>query len=107
MDLRHTILISPTGALEKDMATHSIILAWRISWTEEPGGLLWDCHGIAKSRTRLSDQHLLTLKEGNNELEDWFEEITRNALWRDKEIEDRKEKVMFNSCLIPTPERRE
>ena len=44
---------------------------------------------------------------GNNELEDWFEEITRNALWRDKEIEDRKEKVMFNSCLIPTPKRRE
>ena len=25
--------------LEKDMATHSSILAWRISWTEEPGGL--------------------------------------------------------------------
>ena len=26
-------------ALEKGMATHSSILAWRISWTEEPGGL--------------------------------------------------------------------
>ena len=25
--------------LEKEMATHSGILAWRISWTEEPGGL--------------------------------------------------------------------
>ena len=25
--------------LEKGMATHSSILAWRISWTEEPGGL--------------------------------------------------------------------
>ena len=25
--------------LEKGMATHSNILAWRISWTEEPGGL--------------------------------------------------------------------
>ena len=24
--------------LEKDMATHSSILAWRIPWTEEPGG---------------------------------------------------------------------
>ena len=33
--------------LEKEMATHSSILAWRIPWTEEPGGL----HGIAKSRT--------------------------------------------------------
>ena len=25
--------------LEKGMATHSSILAWRIQWTEEPGGL--------------------------------------------------------------------
>ena len=25
--------------LEKGMATHSIILAWRIPWIEEPGGL--------------------------------------------------------------------
>ena len=25
--------------LEKEMATHSNILAWTISWTEEPGGL--------------------------------------------------------------------
>ena len=25
--------------LEKQMATHSSILAWRIPWTEEPGGL--------------------------------------------------------------------
>ena len=26
-------------ALEKEMATHSSILAWRIPWTGEPGGL--------------------------------------------------------------------
>ena len=25
--------------LEKEMVTHSSVLAWRISWTEEPGGL--------------------------------------------------------------------
>ena len=25
--------------LEKDMAIHSSVLAWRIPWTEEPGGL--------------------------------------------------------------------
>ena len=25
--------------LEKEIATHFSILAWRISWTEEPGGL--------------------------------------------------------------------
>ena len=26
-------------SLEKGMATHSSVLAWRISWTEKPGGL--------------------------------------------------------------------
>ena len=26
-------------SLKKEMATHSSILAWRIPWTEEPGGL--------------------------------------------------------------------
>ena len=25
--------------LEEDMATHASILAWKIPWTEEPGGL--------------------------------------------------------------------
>ena len=25
--------------LEEDMATHSSVVAWRIPWTEEPGGL--------------------------------------------------------------------
>ena len=32
--------------LEKEMATHSSILAWRIPWTEEPGLVL---HGVTKS----------------------------------------------------------
>ena len=27
------------NSLEKGMATHSSILAWKIPWTEEPGGL--------------------------------------------------------------------
>ena len=36
------------------MATHSSTLAWKIPWTEEPGGL-HAVHGVAKSRTRLSD----------------------------------------------------
>ena len=40
--------------LEKEMATRSSILAWRIPWTQEPGGLQW--MGL-QSRTRLSDQH--------------------------------------------------
>ena len=36
--------------LEKEMATHSSVLAWEIPWTEEPGGL----HSIVlQSRTLL------------------------------------------------------
>ena len=31
--------LSQEDALEKGIATHSSILAWRIPWTEEPGGL--------------------------------------------------------------------
>ena len=38
-------------ALEKEMATHSSILAWRIPGTEEPGGL--PSMGFAQSRTQL------------------------------------------------------
>ena len=49
--------------LEKGMAIHSSILAWRIQWTEEPGGLQstrsfhgqksleGTIHGVAKSWT--------------------------------------------------------
>ena len=34
--------------LKKEMATHSSILAWKIPWTEEPGGSL-GVHGVPKS----------------------------------------------------------
>ena len=33
------------------MAPHPSTLAWKIPWTEEPGGV----HGVARSQTRLSD----------------------------------------------------
>ena len=32
-------LLGREDPLEKEMATHCSILAWRIPWTEEPGGL--------------------------------------------------------------------
>ena len=44
--------LSQEGPLEKKMATHSSILAWRVPWTEEPGRL--QSTG-SQSRTRLSD----------------------------------------------------
>ena len=45
--------------LQKEVVTHASILAWKIPWTEEPGRL-YIVHGVAKSRTRLSD---FTLQE--------------------------------------------
>ena len=39
--------------LEKEMATHSSILAWEIPQREEPGGLQF--MGLQKSQTQLSD----------------------------------------------------
>ena len=39
-------------SLEKAMATHSSILAWKIPWAEEPGGAT--VHAVTKSQTRVS-----------------------------------------------------
>ena len=41
--------------LEKDMATHSSILAWRIPWTEDPGGL--QSTGLQRVRRDLATEH--------------------------------------------------
>ena len=43
--------LSQDDTLEKEMATHSSISAWRILWTEDPSGL--QSMG-SQSRTRLS-----------------------------------------------------
>ena len=31
--------LGPEDPLEKEMATHSTVLAWKVPWTEDPGGL--------------------------------------------------------------------
>ena len=51
-------------ALEKAMATHSSVLAWRIPGTGEPGGL--PIYGVAQSRTRLKQLSNPLLKETKN-----------------------------------------
>ena len=40
--------------LEKEIATYSSVLAWRIPWTEEPGGL--HCMGSQRVGRRTKDQ---------------------------------------------------
>ena len=44
--------LGPEDPLEKEMATHSSILTWKIPWTEEPGGL--QSVELQKSWTQLS-----------------------------------------------------
>ena len=44
--------LSLEDPLEKEMATHSTILAWEIPWTEKPGGL--QSVELQKSQTQLS-----------------------------------------------------
>ena len=41
--------LSREDPLEKGMTIHPSILAWKIPWTEEPGGL--QSMGVAKSQT--------------------------------------------------------
>ena len=45
--------------LEKEMATHSGILAWEILWTEEPGGL--QSLGWQKSQTQIQSFHIYNI----------------------------------------------
>ena len=41
--------------LEKEMATHSSILAQRIPWKDEPGRITEESMGLQKSQTQLSN----------------------------------------------------
>ena len=58
---------------EKDMATHSKILAWEIPQTQEPGGL--QSMGSQKSQTRLGDKATTAInkgKAGNSLVVEWL-----------------------------------
>ena len=43
--------------LEKEMVTHSNILAWRIPWREEPGGLQFMGHKESDTTEQLTHMH--------------------------------------------------
>ena len=49
--------------LEKEMTTHSSILAWRISWTEEPGGLQYMGSKESGMTEQLTHSHVLMKAE--------------------------------------------
>ena len=51
--------------LEKGMATHSSILAWRITWTEEPGSL----QSVTSKELDTTKHTALDLSRGTQDLE--------------------------------------
>ena len=53
---------SPGGIFQKGMATHFNILAWRIPWTEEPGGYRLLSHRVGHDQNYLAHMHTYTLK---------------------------------------------
>jgi len=60
-----TIVSTP---LEKEMVTHSNMLAWKIPWTEEPGGL--QSRGSKKNQTHNLETKQFYLLLGKNHLEE-------------------------------------
>ena len=46
MQEMRVLSLGQADPLEKEVATRTSILAWKIPWTEEPGGLT--VHGVAK-----------------------------------------------------------
>ena len=59
--------------LEKEMATHCSILAWRIRWTEEPGGL----QSMGLQRVRLNNN---IPEKGRIKESKWFRERSSEVL---------------------------
>ena len=53
--------LGPEDPLEKEIATHSSILTWRIPWTEEPGRLQY--MGLQRVRNDWASEHTYTYKE--------------------------------------------
>ena len=49
-----SLILGQEDPLEKEMANHSNILAWKIPWTEEPGGRAI-VHGVTKIQIQLSN----------------------------------------------------
>ena len=61
------------------MATHSSILAWRIPWTEEPGGL-WSVESKRVKQDRVANTSTFNfqLKDNNNKATKTTEKQNKN-----------------------------
>ena len=62
------VILDQEDPLEKEMATHSSVLAWRIPWMEEPGGLR--CTGSQRVRYELATKQQQQIIESDASLEE-------------------------------------
>ena len=68
---------------EEELATHSSILAWKIPWTKEPGGLRpW---GSRRVRHDLATKHTHTRKT-NKPVKKWAKNSDRHLFKEDSQI---------------------
>ena len=93
--------LSGKTPLEEGRAAHSSILAWRIPWTEEPGGLQ---SRVAKSQTRLSDLAHTHVK--TKDLENWWDWITRYGNGRGSgqmefQLKKGQSRILLLALLLP------
>ena len=82
-------------ALEKEMATHSSILAWEIPWTDKPGGL--QSTGSLESRTWLSNY--ITTTEYHRLCGLQATIIYFSQFWRLRSSKSKDQKIQ---CLVRT-----
>ena len=103
-------------SLEKGMATNSRILAWRVPWTEEPGGLQsmgsqrvrhnWACsHALQIFQSFHSDGFFVTHKLLSNENETNQVQENKTLHWKKKKtIKVQHNKVLLEKILsTPIP----
>ena len=80
------------------MATHSSILAWRIPWTEEPGGL----QSMESQRIRHDSLHFtkLYVSTPKSELPTFIAPLQMVKAWREK-VTNYANELTINRCLSP------
>ena len=62
--------LGPEDALKKGMATHSSTLTWKISWTEEPGGL--QPTGLKRVRHDWATNTFALTFKGDAQVTQWY-----------------------------------
>ena len=73
-DIKKFRSLGQEDPLEEGMATHSSILAWRIPWAEEPGGL----HSLVSQRVR-HDRSYFSIARGHADVKNVFHIIVQRV----------------------------